>query len=377
MPCRPSASAQVRASAIWPTAAAACESSSFSGPRGSFSTARPSAIAPDDTTRMSRFSLCSCAMSSASEASQSSCTRPAAESTSSDEPTLMTMRRKSVRRGVLRDIGGLARPDLSHKAGELAIMDARPRLALAVAARSPSITLISARSTSGTPAPRRAGQHQRRFLRGALQPRDLLLELLGRERVGLAERDDLRLVGEAMAIGLELVAHGLVVLAGVLAGAVDEMQQHTAALDMAEEAVAEPDAFMRVLDQPGQIGEHELALVDAHDAELRMQRGERIVGDLRLGGADRREEGRLAGIRQSDDAGIGDQLQAQPDGALFAGQSGIGVARRLVGRCLEMRVAEAAIAAFGEHDRLPDLGRGRRAGSRRLPRRSACRPGPS
>ena len=35
-------------------------SSSLSGPRGSLSTARPSAIAPDDTTRMSRFSPCSC-----------------------------------------------------------------------------------------------------------------------------------------------------------------------------------------------------------------------------------------------------------------------------------------------------------------------------
>ena len=63
MPWRPSASAQVRASAICPTAAAAWLSSSLSEPRGSFSTARPSAIAPDDTTRMSRFSPCSRAMS--------------------------------------------------------------------------------------------------------------------------------------------------------------------------------------------------------------------------------------------------------------------------------------------------------------------------
>ena len=86
-----------------------------------------------------------------------------------------------------------------------------------------------------------------------------------------------------------------------------------------------------------------------------MQRRERIVGDLRLGGADRGEERRLAGIGQADEAGIGDQLQPQPDPALLACLAGIGVARRLVGGRLEMRVAEAAIAAFGEHEPLAEL----------------------
>ena len=86
-----------------------------------------------------------------------------------------------------------------------------------------------------------------------------------------------------------------------------------------------------------------------------MQRGERIVGDLRPRRAHRREEGRLAGVRQADDAGVGDQLHAQPDGALFAGLAGIGVARRAVGRGLEARVAEAAIAALGQHDAVAGL----------------------
>ena len=48
------AAAQVRASAIWPTAAAAWLSSSLSGPFGSLSMERPSAIAPEETTRRSR-----------------------------------------------------------------------------------------------------------------------------------------------------------------------------------------------------------------------------------------------------------------------------------------------------------------------------------
>ena len=38
---------------------------------------------------------------------------------------------------------------------------------------------------------------------------------------------------------------------------------------MAEEAVAEAGALVRALDQAGNVGEHELGLVDADDAELR------------------------------------------------------------------------------------------------------------
>src|SRR5215471_17179332 len=57
-------------------------------------------MAPDDTTRMSRFSACSAAMSAASDASHFSLSRPPLASTNSEEPILTTMRRKSVRRGV-------------------------------------------------------------------------------------------------------------------------------------------------------------------------------------------------------------------------------------------------------------------------------------
>ena len=51
-------------------------SSSFSGPRGSLSRLRPSAIEPEDTTRTSRPSRCSLAMSSASAASHDARTSP-------------------------------------------------------------------------------------------------------------------------------------------------------------------------------------------------------------------------------------------------------------------------------------------------------------
>ena len=80
------------------------------------------------------------------------------------------------------------------------------------------------------------------------------------------------------------------------------MQQNLVALDVAEEARAEPGAFAGALDQARDVGEHEVDVAGAHDAEVWMQRRERIVGDLRLGGAHRCQERRLAGVGQADDA---------------------------------------------------------------------------
>ena len=128
------------------------------------------------------------------------------------------------------------------------------------------------------------------------------------------------------------------------------MQEDGGALDMTEEAVADAGPFMSAFDQPGYVGKHEIGAVDAHHAEIGVKRGEGIVGDLRLGRADRGQEGRLSGIGKSDDAGIGDELEPKPDMHLLALLAGIGVARRLVGRRLEAGIAESAIAAAQQND---------------------------
>ena len=124
-----------------------------------------------------------------------------------------------------------------------------------------------------------------------------------------------------------------------------------------------PAPFAGAFDQAGDVGEHEVDIAGAHDAEVWMQGRERISRDLRLGPADRGEERRFAGVGQSDNAGVGDQLQPQPDGELFRREAGIDAPRRLVGRGFEMRVAEAAVAALGEQGAVADL---RQVGEQRL-----------
>src|SRR5689334_166051 len=126
---------------------------------------------------------------------------------------------------------------------------------------------------------------------------------------------------------------------------------------MAEKPGPEAGAFARSFDQPRQISEHEFGLVvDPHDAELRMQGRERIVGDFRLGVRQARQQRRFPGIRQPDQTGIGDQLEAQPHPEFASGPTRTGAARRLIRRALVMRVAETAITAAQQHDTLTRFG---------------------
>ena len=154
-----------------------------------------------------------------------------------------------------------------------------------------------------------------------------------------------RFFRETAAIRREFVAHRSPCPDHVTRGAVNEVQHDRATLDMAEEAVTEAGALMRALDQAGDVGEHEfLGHRQPDDAELGMQGGERVIRDLRVGRGGGGEKGRLPGIRQSNQSGVGDQLQAQPDPALLARPAFGRLARRPVGRGLVMRVTEAAIA---------------------------------
>src|SRR5579862_126457 len=134
------------------------------------------------------------------------------------------------------------------------------------------------------------------------------------------------------------------------------MQKDAAALYVAEKAVAEADPFVRTLDEARNISEHKFASIHVHNAELRIERGERIIGDLRLGGADGGKERRLSGVRQSHDTGIGDELEPQTNGVLLTRETGIGATGRTIGRSLEVCVTEAAVAAARQHDALACFG---------------------
>ena len=66
---------------------------------------------------------------------------------------------------------------------------------------------------------------------------------------------------EPGAVGGELRVDRPPPLVGVAGGGVDHVEQQAGPLEMREELVAEADALARTLDQPGHVGDDELAPV--------------------------------------------------------------------------------------------------------------------
>ena len=130
----------------------------------------------------------------------------------------------------------------------------------------------------------------------------------------------------------ELVQQDLLLALGCLAierREVDEHAQGSGPLDVAEELVAEPLALGGAFDEPGDVGDHELgAVVEADDAEVRFERGERVVGHLGLGRRDAADEGALAGVREPDESDVGHELELELEPPFHAVLALLGERRR-------------------------------------------------
>src|SRR5690606_9678981 len=130
---------------------------------------------------------------------------------------------------------------------------------------------------------------------------------------------------------------------------VDQVQQQARTLQVPQETVAQPGAFGRAFDQPGDVGDDETLFgADAHDTEVRMQRRERIVGDLRPRVADRSDQRRLAGVRQAEQSDVGKDLEFELQASLLARRARRALSRRAVRARLEVDVAPPALAALGQ-----------------------------
>ncbi len=159
-----------------------------------------------------------------------------------------------------------------------------------------------------------------------------------------------------MTVGFELGADRSIGVNDLRLRPIDKMQDHAGTFGMAEEARTEAGAFMGAFDEPRQIGNQEITARSAHHAELRIERGEGIIGDLGSCRGDARKKSGFARIGKADQPNVGDQFQPQPDGFFFPRLAGIGMARCLIGRALEMGVAKTAISAPQDADACARLG---------------------
>ena len=178
------------------------------------------------------------------------------------------------------------------------------------------------------------------------------LRLLRGDQVGLRQAEDPRQLRESVPVSLQLGLDGRVV--GSRVGAVqrrdvEDVDQQAGALHVGEELVPEPGALARALDQARDVGHDELAIGRLERAEHRLERGERVVRDLRMSAREPRQERGLPGVRQPDEARVRQQLQPELEPALLAGEPALGEPRRLPGGVGEALVAPPARAA-ARHD---------------------------
>jgi len=119
-------------------------------------------------------------------------------------------------------------------------------------------------------------------------------------QIHLVCRDDLAFVGQRFAEGFELLADRAVIfdrIGIVHREHVEHVDDDFRALDVPEERVPQPGAAVGAFDQAGEVGDDDAAVADQlDDAELWIERGERIVRHLGARGGDRAEQRALAGV---------------------------------------------------------------------------------
>jgi hypothetical protein len=180
-------------------------------------------------------------------------------------------------------------------------------------------------------------------------------------QLGLVGHDDLRPRGELRRVGGELGVDDAEVVERVARGGrveIEKVQQQPGALGVAQELVAEAAPLAGAGDEARQVRDDERALAvrRADEAERRLQRGERIVGDLGPGRRHPRHQRRLSRVGEADDADVREQLQLEAKPALGAGPSQVGASRRLVGGGREPGVAATAPGATDAEDTLARRG---------------------
>ena len=132
---------------------------------------------------------------------------------------------------------------------------------------------------------------------------DELGELLRFGHIDLVEDDDARAFGDrdraerklkVIRVFTEFLFERVIVAQRVAArferGAIDHVRDDLGALDVTQELQAEAFALRGARDQARHVGDRIAHVAGLHHAQVRHERGERVVGDLRLGGAHRGDQ---------------------------------------------------------------------------------------
>ena len=127
------------------------------------------------------------------------------------------------------------------------------------------------------------------------------------------------------------------------------MHNDSAALDVTKEVQAEASTLGGSRDQTGDVRDRIACVACRDDAQVRDQRREGVIGDLRARRAQGGDQRGLTRRGEADESHVRDGLQLENDVALLAGLAQQGEAGGLAGLRRQSGVTQAAAAALGDH----------------------------
>jgi len=140
--------------------------------------------------------------------------------------------------------------------------------------------------------------------------------------IGLRPDDEPRTSQEVRPVRTELGKEHLELGGGwrfIVGSEIEQHHKNAGSLNVAQELVTEAPPLARAFDEAGNVGHDEVeSVVGLHDSQVRGERGELVVGDLRLRGRDARDQRRLASVRKADERDVGEQLELELQPGFFA-----------------------------------------------------------
>jgi hypothetical protein len=121
------------------------------------------------------------------------------------------------------------------------------------------------------------------------------------------------------------------------------VDEGSGAFEVAEELEAESGPVTGTLDETGDVSQHQrVATLQLGDTEVRMERRERVGGDLRLRARECRQQRRLATVGQPDEPDVGDEAQLEVQVTFLSGIAQLAGSGRLPGGGGEAGIAATA-----------------------------------
>src|SRR5690606_34267194 len=141
------------------------------------------------------------------------------------------------------------------------------------------------------------------------------------------------------------------ILVRIQAGYIQQMQQDTGASQVTQEQVAQASTFGSAFDQAWNIGNHKAVCFGrTHHAQVRVQGGERVVRNARLGVGNTGDQRGFSGIGHTQQTDISQHLQLQTQLAMLAFLAIGKLTRGTVHTGFEVQVTQATGAALGQGD---------------------------